>query len=91
MNLRILLLFALFMFVSAAASAHTDAKAAVRVPFENYIKGHRTGDGEYLRKAFHTEGNLTFVRDGKYVTRLLADYIRGFTGKPAADEKDRKR
>jgi hypothetical protein len=75
----------------AAVSAQTDEKAAVRVPLENYIKGHETGDGEYMKKAFHTEGNLIFVRDGKYMTRSFADYIKGFSGKPAADEKDRKR
>ena len=73
------------------ASAQTTEEASVRVPLENYIKGHATGDGEYMKKAFHTEGNLIFVRDGKYSTRSFAEYISGFTGKPAADEKDRKR
>ena len=72
-------------------SAQTSEESAVRVPLENYIKGHATGDGEYMKKAFHTEGSLIFVRDGKYSTRSFAEYIAGFTGKPAADEKDRKR
>ncbi len=83
--------FAIFTFFSISGSAQTDEKAAVRVPLENYIKGHETGDGEYMKKAFHTEGNMIFVRDGKYMTRTFAEYIKGFTGKPAADEKDRKR
>lgn len=74
-----------------AASAQTQEKDAVRVALENYIKGHSTGDGEFMKKAFHTEGNLIFVRDGKYTTRSFADYIAGFTGKPAADEAQRKR
>ena len=88
---------ALFLFtfvlcgLTAVVSAQSDEKAAVRVPVENYIKGHETGDGEYIKKAFHTEGNMIFVRDGKYMTRSFAEYIKGFTGKPAADEKDRKR
>ena len=71
--------------------SQTSEKDAVRVPLENYIKGHATGDGEYMRKAFHTEGNLIFIRDGKYTTRSFADYIAGFTGKPAEDESNRKR
>lgn len=71
--------------------SQTAEKDAVRVPLENYIKGHETGDGEYMKKAFHTEGNLIFIRDGKYTTRSFADYIAGFTGKPAADEGKRKR
>jgi len=85
----------IFVFVlcglAGITSAQTSDEAAVRVPLENYIKGHATGDGEYMKKAFHTEGNLIFIREGKYSTRSFADYIAGFTGKPAADEKDRKR
>ena len=85
----------LFAFVlcgfSAGVSAQESEKAAVRVPLENYIKGHETGDAEYMKKAFHTEGNLIFIRDGKYATRSFAEYIAGMNGKPAADEKDRKR
>jgi len=74
-----------------AGFSQTPEKDAVRVPLENYIKGHATGDGEYMRKAFYPEGNLIFIRDGKYTTRSFADYIGGFTGKPADDESKRKR
>ena len=89
---KIYLLLALILGINAiAASAQTSEKDAVRVPLENYIKGHATGDGEFMRKAFHTEGNLIFVRDGKFTTRSFAEYIAGFTGKPAADEANRKR
>ena len=89
---RALSIFTLVLLgLTASVPAQTDEKAAVRVPLENYIKGHETGDGEYMKKAFHTEGNMIFVRDGKYMTRSFAEYIKGFTGKPAADEKDRKR
>ena len=77
--------------LAISAFAQDSEKAAVRVPLENYIKGHATGDGEYMKKAFHTEGNLIFIREGKYATRSFADYIAGFSGKPAADEAQRKR
>jgi hypothetical protein len=82
------------ILVSAFATAsvgQTSEKDLVSVALENYIKGHSTGDGEFIRKAFHTEGNLIFVRDGKYTTRSFADYIAGFSGKPAGDEAGRKR
>ncbi|MBK9154807.1 MAG: nuclear transport factor 2 family protein [Chloracidobacterium sp.] len=72
-------------------NAQDSEKEAVRVPLENYIKGHETGDPEFMRKAFHTEGNLIFIRDGKYTTRSFAEYIGGMSGKPAADEAKRKR
>lgn len=65
--------------------------AAARVPLENYLKGHATGDPEYMRKAFYREGKLIFVRDGKYATRTFDDYINGMSGKPAADEARRRR
>jgi hypothetical protein len=89
---KFLISFALILSATAlAASAQTADKDAARVPLENYVKGHATGDGEFMKKAFHTEGNLIFIRDGKYMTRSFAEYIAGFTGKPAADEADRKR
>ena len=90
MKSYITFVFLLFAF-AFCASAQTSEKDAVRVPLENYLKGHATGDGEYLKKAFHTEGNLLFIRVGKFTTRSFADYVAGFTGKPAADENKRKR
>lgn len=87
----ILSIVTVVLLFGMTAIAQTSEKDAVRVPLENYLKGHATGDGEYMRKAFHTEGNLIFIRDGKYTTRSFADYIAGFTGKPAADEAQRKR
>lgn len=65
--------------------------AAARVPLENYLKGHETGDPEFMRKAFHTEGHMIFIRDGKYSSRTFAEYIGGMSGKPAADEDKRRR
>ncbi|HEX8247917.1 MAG TPA: nuclear transport factor 2 family protein [Pyrinomonadaceae bacterium] len=67
-------------------------KELARVPLENYLKGHATGNPEFMRKAFHTEGKLIFVREGKYSTRTFEEYIAGMKdGKPAADEAQRKR
>lgn len=87
-----ILFLALFLTACAVAgTAQTSEDAAARVSLENYLKGHATGDGEYMKKAFHTEGNMIFIRDGKYTTRSFTDYISGFTGKPAADEDKRKR
>lgn len=66
--------------------------SAVRVPLENYLKGHATGNAEFMKKAFHTEGKLIFIRDGKYTTRTFDEYIAGMKdGKPAPDEDKRRR
>ena|SRR5687767_8093711 len=91
MKERLLFLVLVSLIFTLTAAAQSSEKDSVRVPLENYIKGHATGDGQYMRLAFHTEGNLIFNRDGKFTTRSFADYIAGFTGKPAADEASRKR
>lgn len=83
-------MFLSMFFAGVSAAQHPDAEA-VKVPLENYLKGHATGDGEYFKKAFHTEGVMMFMRDGKYTTRTFAEYIAGASGKPAADESKRKR
>ena len=81
----------IFTVMSFGAFAQSSEEAAARIPLENYLKGHATGDPEYMKKAFHTEGNLIFIRDGKYATRSFAEYIAGMNGKPQADEGQRKR
>ena len=80
------------MAKTTPATQTADAeRAAARIPLENYLQGHATGNPNFMRKAFHTEGNLIFIRDGKYATRTFADYIAGMNGKPAPDEDKRKR
>jgi len=71
--------------------AQMSQKDAVKIPLENYLKGHATGNPEFMRKAFHTEGKLIFIRDNKYSTRTFEEYIAGMNGKPADDEAKRKR
>jgi len=66
-------------------------KELVKIPLENYLKGHATGNPEFMKKAFHTEGKLIFIREGKYATRTFEEYINGMSGKPADDEAKRKR
>lgn len=88
---KLFIFVAIFVVFTITAVAQTSEKDAVRVPLENYLKGHATGDAEYFKKAFHTEGNLIFIRDGKYTTRSFTEYIAGASGKPAADEAKRKR
>lgn len=90
MKYLVLTIFTILMLGSAIFAQGGD-REAVRIPLENYLKGHATGDSEYFGKAFHSDGNLTFIRDGKYTTRSFAEYIAGASGKPAPDEAKRKR
>lgn len=63
----------------------------IKVPLENYLQGHATGNGEFHQKAFYPESRLLFVREGKFTQRSSAEYIKGSSGKPASDEPSRKR
>ena len=65
--------------------------AAARVPLENYIQGHATGNGEFMRKAFHTEAKIMAFRDGKLTNLTAEEFASRFTGKAAPDEAQRKR
>ncbi len=89
--ISVLICSALAFCFGAKVWADEKEKAAARVPLENYLKGQATGSAEFMRKAFHTEGNMTSVREGKFTSRNFVDFINGFTGKPAPDEDKRKR
>src|SRR5215203_434730 len=89
--MKFLSILFLLGLLALAGYAQTSDKDAVRIPLENYIQAHATGDPEFARKAFHTEGNMIWVRDGKYSSETFEAFIkRAFTGKPAADEDRRK-
>lgn len=74
----------------AFASESAEA-AAARIPLESYLKGHATGDGAYMRKAFLPTAHIEGIRDGKFVSWTVGEYAAGFKGTPAADEAQRKR
>jgi hypothetical protein len=91
--MRLVLPIAATILVGATAlpaQQHSD-EAGVRAALNHYIQGHATGDGAHMRIAFHPNANLYFIRDGKYSERTSADYAGGFSGRPAADEGQRKR
>ena len=90
MRLPVLLMGLCLAFASTARAQSAEEKA-VRVPLEHYLQGHATGDGAHHRAAFHPEAKLFFIRDGKLTTRTSEEYIAGASGKPAADEAQRKR
>ena len=87
----IISLCATFAVGHQGSQAQSAEEAAARIPLENYLKGHATGDAEFMKKAFHPEAKLFWYRDGKLNQRTSADYIAGSSGKPAADEAQRKR
>ena len=59
-----LLSLACFCVLASVTKAQNSEEAAARVPLENYIKGHATGQGEYMRKAFHPDAKIMFIGEG---------------------------
>lgn len=76
---------------SSARVPQASDEAGVRAAIDQYFRGHATGDGAEMRKAFlptaHIEGN----RQGTFVSWTVDDYVGNFRGKPAPDEAARKR
>lgn len=89
--ISITLLLTFGIYVGNNVLAERAEMEAVKVPLENYLMGHKTGKAEYMKKAFHTEGKLMFIRGGKYTTIDFKDYIGRMNGKSAKDEAMRKR
>ena len=87
----IALLSMLFVAAGATAQAQTSEEAGVREAIEHYFQGHATGVGDHFRKAFHPDAKLFFIRDGKFSAWTLDEYVSRASGKPAADEAERKR
>lgn len=71
----------------ARQSDDSDVRSAVR----QYLLGHSTGSGVEMRKAFLPTAHIEGMRDGKFVSWTVDEYVSRFNGKPAADEASRKR
>lgn len=85
-----LALLALLLFPSLATAQQTEEQA-VRAAVNVYLRGHATGDGNIMRKAFLPSAHIEGIRDGKFVSWTADEYSSRFSGKPAADEASRKR
>jgi hypothetical protein len=79
--------------IQAFAQTANAEQSAVRIPLENYIKAHATGDGSNLGKSFYPEAKIQGIKpdDGKLISFKFEDYVKSFPGKPAFDEAKRKR
>lgn len=74
--------------VDAATQAET---TAARIPLEHYLNAHATGNPDLIRKAFFPEAKIMAFRDGKLLNLSVEEFAARFSGKPAADESQRKR
>jgi hypothetical protein len=74
---------------SATVSARRADEAAIRQTVQYYFDGGRNGDSVALRKAFHPEARMLFVRDGGLAVVPIGEYIsRVAENKPKAGAVD---
>jgi hypothetical protein len=71
--------------------APAEAAAGVRTALNAYLEGHKTGQADAFRRAFHPDARMLYVKDGQFVKTEIADYIARAPGKPADDEDKRRR
>ena len=93
MTRKVALLITLFvpMLITPSAAAQGTEEAAVRAAVDQYFRGHATGSGEEMRKAFLPTAHIEGIRDSKFVSWTIEEYASRFTGKPAGDEAARSR
>ena len=79
------------LMLGGVASTQSSDENGVRAAIQQYLKGHATGSGEEMRKAFLPTAHIEGVRNGTFSSWTVSEYVSRFTGKPAADEAARKR
>src|SRR5687767_15351100 len=90
-NLCLLVAFLCVPSLAFAQHGSADDAAVRKAIADHYFKAQETGTGDHLKGMFVDEGRMMWVQDGQLRVRTSAEFIGGFSGKPAADEAKRKR
>jgi hypothetical protein len=91
LNQLVWITLAFLIVFSSTVTGQDPEDEQIREAIEYYFKAHSTGNGEYLREAFHPVANLYFVRDNELAQFSLEEYIALFDGSPEDDEDQRIR
>jgi hypothetical protein len=75
----------------AASTVSPSELKAIQAPIEHYFMAQKSGDGQYLLKAFSPDAKIIGHVNGKLTNRTLPEFVALFSGKPAEDEAERKR
>ena len=90
-GVALLLVIAAPALAAAQGGRDSTADARIRAVIATYFRGHATGSGAEMRPAFLPTAHIEGVREGKFTTWTVDEYVGRFTGRPAADEASRKR
>jgi hypothetical protein len=85
-------MFLALSMLAVQVTGQQNEDAAVRVPLENYFRGHASGDQAYFRQAFLPDAKLFWIKDGQLTQITSEQFIqRAGSGHPQPDEAQRKR
>jgi Putative lumazine-binding len=81
----------LLMTISTRAQSNLTEIEAAKLPLQNYVKAHETGNPDFIRRAFSSDAKVVGYMGGKLISWSTDEYVARFSGKPADDEVQRKR
>lgn len=79
------------LFFVNSAAAQENENESVKIPLNDYLQAHATGNPESVRKAFFKDARIMAFRDGKLTNLSVGEFASRFNGKAADDEAKRKR
>lgn len=84
------MIFAPFSFAAFVFAQDTELEAA-KLPLQNYIRAHETGNADFVHKAFTSDAKIVGYISGNLISWSVEQYAGRFNGKAANDEAQRKR
>jgi hypothetical protein len=79
------------LLLAAFEPRQVGEEVAVRAAVNQYFKGHATGNSAEMSAAFLPSAHIEGIREGTFTSWTASEYSGRFSGRPAADEANRKR
>ena len=80
------------VLLATPALAQTDSdQAQIRQVIGVYFRGHATANPDTMRAAFLPTAHIEGIREGKFVSWTVDQYVANFRNQPAPDEASRTR
>lgn len=84
-----LFLVAILLTSPVFANTYFEQIDAIAKPLNAYLQGHIKGDSEQLGSALHTQGKLSYLREGKYAKIEFPDYLNRMKPRDSNDGVER--
>jgi hypothetical protein len=87
----LVLIGAFGLFFGNEVAAQDKETEMAKIPLNNYLQGHATGNPEFILKAFYKDARIMSFRNGKLGNLGVEEFAKLFNGTAAKDEATRKR